>query len=58
MSTSESQGFPKTGRWGTSAALRAEGCSAARTELVFSGPISKSPVSKKHGKELRRTEEV
>src|ERR1035438_5874922 len=51
MSTVESQGFPKTGRRGISAALRAEGVSAARTKLVFSGSISKSPTSKKDGRQ-------
>src|SRR5918994_7265174 len=50
MSPSESQGFPKTGRRGTSAALRAEGWSAARTELVSSCPLSKSLASKRHGR--------
>jgi hypothetical protein len=45
MSTVESQGFPNTGRRGTSAALRAEGSSAARTEFVLSGSVAKSAAS-------------
>jgi hypothetical protein len=48
MSDSESQGFPKTGRRGISAALRAEGASAARSELVSSGSVSKSLSSKRN----------
>ena len=50
MSPAESHGFPKTGRWGISAAFRAEGCSAARTGLVFSGPIP-SLLSQDHRRE-------
>src|SRR5437588_2353655 len=45
MSDTESQGFPKTGRRGISAALRAPGASAARRELVLSGCLSKSTAS-------------
>ena len=44
-------GIRKTGRWGTSAARRAEGWIAARTGLVLSGSMANSPVSKRHGKE-------
>jgi hypothetical protein len=40
MSAVESHGFPKTGRRGMSAALRAEGASAARSELLSSCSIS------------------
>ena len=42
MSTVEAQGFPKTGRRGISAALRAERWSAPRREPVFSGSVAKS----------------